>query len=108
MKKLLFVFIFTFLCIVSNAQSPYYYYYEGKKIYLSLNTEYAFLSLKEQNIPTDIKQHKIKVSDLQSDKSDRKQYKIQLNVTDLPAGIYYLHVGKKDKTPKIKTIIVSR
>ncbi|MDR2424684.1 MAG: T9SS type A sorting domain-containing protein, partial [Prevotellaceae bacterium] len=33
---------------------------------------------------------------------------IQLNVADLPAGIYYLHVGKKGKTPEIKTIIVNR
>jgi hypothetical protein len=31
---------------------------------------------------------------------------IQLNVADLPAGIYYLHVGKK--TPEIKTTIVNR
>ena len=33
---------------------------------------------------------------------------IQLNVADLPAGIYYLHVSRKGKTPEIKTIIVSR
>ena len=57
----------SFLCMVLNAQTPYYYYYEGQKQYLELNTEYAFLSLKEPIIPNDILQRNITFSDLKSD-----------------------------------------
>jgi hypothetical protein len=74
MKKLLFTLGITLLCVVVNAQTPYYYYYEGEKQYLSLNTEYAFLSVKDKKRPADIRQHKVKVSELQSDKSENKQY----------------------------------
>lgn len=79
MKKIRILLTVGFVLIsgMITAQSPYYYYYEGKKIYLSLNTEHAFLSLKEQNLPVDIKQRKLKTNELQSDKSDKKQYKMQ-------------------------------
>jgi hypothetical protein len=56
MKKLSFTIAITLLCLAVKAQTPYYYYYEGEKQYLSLNTEYAFLSLKEQKLPVDIQQ----------------------------------------------------
>jgi len=67
MRKLLFILGIIFLCIVSNAQTPYYYYYEGKKQYLLLNTESAFLSVKEQQLPVDMKQRGVKVTELRSD-----------------------------------------
>ena len=54
MEKLLFTFAFTLLCLAGKSQTPYYYYYEGEKQYLSLNTEYAFLSLNEQQLSADI------------------------------------------------------
>jgi len=56
MKKLAFTFTIILLCLVVKAQTPYYYYYLGEKQYLSLDTEYAFLSLKEQRLPDDIQQ----------------------------------------------------
>jgi|GEM_PF-1106415 len=75
MKKLLFILGISFLCITLNAQTPYYYYSKGQKQYLSLNTEYAFLSLKEPKVPEDILARHITYTDLISDKSDKKEYK---------------------------------
>jgi len=74
MKKLLF-FGITLFCLAGNAQTPYYFYnHKGEKVYLSLNTEHAFISVKEMQLPVDIKQRSIKTMELRSDKSDRKQY----------------------------------
>jgi hypothetical protein len=50
MKRIILFIGFSLLCLVINAQSPYYYYYEDKKQYLTLDTEHAFFSLKEANI----------------------------------------------------------
>jgi hypothetical protein len=74
MKKLLFISITLLLCVVSNAQTPYFYYYKGEKQYLSLSTEFAFLSLKETKLPESIKYFIVGASELQSDKSDKKPY----------------------------------
>ena len=52
MKKLFFTLGIILLCIVLNAQTPYYYYSDGKKQYLSLNTEHAFISVSEQQLPS--------------------------------------------------------
>jgi len=72
MKKTLFILCFMMFCFVLNAETPYYFYnYEGKKVYLSLNTEYIFLSSKEPSLPIDIVQHKFDYKEFQS---DRKQY----------------------------------
>ena len=53
MKKVsLFLLTATIACIVAQAQSPYYFYdNDGRKVYLKLNTEYAFLSVKEPQLP---------------------------------------------------------
>ena len=51
MKRLLFILGIILLCTVLNAQTSYYYYYDGKKQYLSLNTKHAFLSIEEQRLP---------------------------------------------------------
>ena len=77
MKKLSFTFTIILLCLAGKAQTPYHYYnYEGKKKYLSLNTGYAFLSLKEQQIPINILQrHNVVAVELSSDRTDNKQYK---------------------------------
>jgi len=76
MKKIYFILGVLSLCIISNAQTPYYFYgYEGVKVYLSLNTEYAFLSVKEPKIPVDIEQRGIIATEFRSDRSDKKQYK---------------------------------
>jgi hypothetical protein len=84
MRKLLFVFGFTTFYFIGNAQNfiadtqtqtSYYYYYEGKKQYLSLHTGYAFLSIKEQQLPDSIRQrNNISAITLRSDHSDKKQY----------------------------------
>ena len=74
MKQLLFIFGITLFSIFSNAQTPYYYYYNGKKQYLSLNTEYAFLSVKEPQQPVGIEQRSITVAAFRTDKSNKKQH----------------------------------
>ena len=75
MEKLLFTFAFTLLCFAGKSQTPYYYYYEGEKQYLLLNTEYAFLSLKEQQLPADIQQRtNVKTMELYSDRTEQYQY----------------------------------
>jgi hypothetical protein len=74
MKRLSLILGIMLLGIISNAQTPYYFYnYKGERIYLSLNTEYAFLSVKEQQLPVDIQQRNIRAGKLQSDRSDQKQ-----------------------------------
>jgi hypothetical protein len=74
MKRLSLILGIMLLCIVSNAQTPYYFYnYKGERVYLSLNTEYAFLSVKEQQLPVDIQQRNIRAGELQPDRSDQKQ-----------------------------------
>jgi len=67
MKKLLLILGIKFLCIALSAQTPYYYHYERQKQYLSLNTGYAFLSLKESKMPEDILARHITFTDLKSD-----------------------------------------
>jgi hypothetical protein len=74
MKKNLFILKITLLCIALNAQTPHYYHYEGGEQYLTLNTAYAFLSLKEPNIPDDILKRGITFTDLKSDRTDKKEY----------------------------------
>ena len=79
MKKVIFIFVFTLLWLVTKAQqTPYYFYnYAGEKVYFSLNTQHAFLSLKEQRIPESIQQRSVRIAELKSDKSDTKQYQNQ-------------------------------
>jgi len=78
MKKLLLTFGIILLCIVSNAQTPYYFYnYKEQKVFLSLNTQYAFLSLKEQQLPDSIMRYIIRATELRSDRSDKKQYQMK-------------------------------
>ena len=72
MKKILFVSGITLLCIVLNAQTPYYYYYNGERQYLSLNTEYAFLSVKGE-LPADVKLRGVKATVLQSNKNQHQE-----------------------------------
>jgi hypothetical protein len=75
MKRLSLILGIMLLCIISNAQTPYYFYnYKGERIYLSLNTEYAFLSVPEQRLPVDIQQRNISAGELRSDRSDQKQF----------------------------------
>ena len=101
MKNLLFIFEILLLNIALNAQTPRYYYYEKKKQYLSLNTEYAFLSLKKPNIPDDILQRNINYTELQSDNSNKKQYQgsfganrfyTRLDVTETLSEEQYLNL----------------
>jgi len=57
-------------------ENPYYFYnHEGKKVYLTLNTEYVFLSVNEPKMPAEISKRGIKASEFRSDNSDKKQYK---------------------------------
>ena len=65
---------FTLLCSLSNAQTPYYYYNKESKHYLTLDTEHAFLSIKEPQLSDSIKQRNMGATKLRSDYSDKNQY----------------------------------
>jgi subtilisin family serine protease len=115
MKKLIITLGLVLLYLISNAQTPYYYYYEGKKQFLSLNTGCAFISLKDQQLPADIKQRNVRVKELKSDKSDKKQYQKQkrknrfyteINFEDKMSDEQYLKLLADIKN-KNKDIIIS-
>ena len=56
--------------------TDYYYYSHGEeKVYLSLNTKYAFLSVKEPQLPANIAQRGINATEFHSDNGDKYQYK---------------------------------
>ncbi|MDR0368369.1 MAG: hypothetical protein LBH82_04425 [Bacteroidales bacterium] len=54
----------------AQKQTPYYYYYKGE----NLHTEYAFLSVKEQQLPDSINKRNISTSALRSDNVAKKQF----------------------------------
>jgi len=59
---------------MAKSQTPYYYYYSGEKQYLSLNTEYVFLSVKQQQLPDSIQQRNIRSAAFRADNSDKMYY----------------------------------
>jgi len=78
MKKFLFIFVITLMCLPTKAQTPYYYFVrEGDKEnisyhkeYLSYHTEYAFLSVKEPKLPVEMQQRNIQAAEWKYDKSE--------------------------------------
>ena len=65
----------------TKAQTPYYYYYNGEKQYLTLDTKHAFLSLKEQQLPDSIRQsNSIRATAFRADNSDKKQYQAKQGI----------------------------
>ena len=68
MKRLLSIIVMAILCFAVKAQTPYYYYnHWGEKEYLTLNTEFAFLSVKDSVLPDDILQRNIRADELKPD-----------------------------------------
>jgi len=58
-----------------TAQTPYFFYnHEKERVYLSLNTKYAFLSVREQKLPANIQQHNVGFTELKSDRPERGQF----------------------------------
>ena len=49
MKKLLFILGVMLLCSVLTAQTPYFFYQQGERLYLELDTRYAFISVANNN-----------------------------------------------------------
>ena len=47
---------------VRSDDSYYFYDHENQKVYLSLNTKHAFLSVKEAGLPTTISKYDIKTT----------------------------------------------
>ena len=75
MKKVLLFFIIVFSYLPLKAQTPYYFYdHKGEKVYLSLNTEYAFLSVKEKQLPDFVNQLNIQASEFRYDNAVKIQY----------------------------------
>jgi subtilisin family serine protease len=57
----------------AGGESPYYFYdHENQKIYLSLDTKYAFLSAKESALPSYISGKSIKATEFKTDLSLKK------------------------------------
>ena len=75
MRKAKLTFGFIILCFIAKSQTPYYYYYNGEKQYLTLDTKRAFLSVKEQELPNTIRQRNIRTTAFRADNSDKKHYK---------------------------------
>jgi subtilisin family serine protease len=75
MKKISLLIGFLFVSILVEAQDSHYYYYENEKQYLTLNTEYAFLSLEEVGISDNINQFVLSIDSLRSDGSANKQFR---------------------------------
>ena len=59
MRKLTLTLGLTALCFIAKAQTPYYYYYDGEKQYLELDTRHVFLSVKEPSVLDSITQRKL-------------------------------------------------
>jgi len=104
-----------YLTINAQETSYYFYNYKGEKVYLSLNTSCAFISLKEQQLPENIKKSNIvKAKELKSDKSDKKQYKnrkgknrfyTELNFNNKMSDKQYLHLLSDIKSENKDAII---
>lgn len=74
MRKLQTTLGFVLLCFILAAQTPHYFYnHKKERVYLSLNTRYAFLSVSEQVLPANIQQRNIRTTELRSDNTNRKQ-----------------------------------
>lgn len=72
---------FILLSIVVIGQTPYYFYnYQGEKVYLSLNTKYAFLSTQKSQLIKNIDLQNFTISELRSDGTDRKQFQSQKGI----------------------------
>jgi len=83
MKNFFLFILISVLCLPVKAQTPYYgFNHKGEKVYLSLNTEHAFLSVKEPQLPEGFAQRGIKADGFLSDKSDQRQY--QSKKRDVP------------------------
>ena len=59
-----------------NKDNSYYFYnHEREKVFISLNTKYAFLSVVEPQMPVEIALRGIEASEFKADNSDKKQYR---------------------------------
>jgi hypothetical protein len=63
MKKITLTLGIVLFCFIAKSQTPYYYYYGDKKVYLSLDAEHAFLSVKEPSVPDSIRQRNIRTTE---------------------------------------------
>ena len=58
-----------------SAQTSYYFYnHNNERVYLMLDTQHAFLSVKEAELPVGIQQRSINTAKFLSDKADQRQY----------------------------------
>ena len=50
-KRIYFLGLLLFLAVVGlHAQTPYFYYFDGKKQYFELDTRHVFVSTADENI----------------------------------------------------------
>jgi len=77
MKRILLILNFVALCFILKAESPHFFYnFKGNRVYLSLNTRHAFVSIREPllHLPATFERNNVRVRKLQSDRSDQKQF----------------------------------
>ena len=48
-KKIKLIGLLFFVFVGLNAKTPYFYYYNGEKQYLELDTRYVFVSVANEN-----------------------------------------------------------
>jgi len=76
-----------------NAQTPYYYYYGGEKMFLKLNTKRAFVSMTEENAAEILSVRNVNYQPLRVDKqsrSDQTRFWTVLNFEDRLSDEAYL------------------
>jgi len=72
--KLIGIFFILSIVGLNATQTPYYIYNKGERMYLQLNTKFAFLSLPTQDIPSNISERNVRISPMKSDNSSIKHY----------------------------------
>ena len=73
-KKMTSLGLFLYFSLVSiNAQTPYFYYYQGEKQYLELDTEHIFVSFVDENIAKSFSSYNVKYNPMQLDIPEGKR-----------------------------------
>jgi len=75
--KLIGLFFILSIVGLHATQTPYYFYSKNERVYLQLNTKFAFLSLPTQTIPENIRQLNVHISEMRSDNSAIFQYQAE-------------------------------
>jgi hypothetical protein len=108
MKKIIILLGFIFICSIQvNAQINYFYYYQGKKQYLELDTKHIFVSVADKNM-IDMVEPNIKKMPILADipekvqsRNNRKRFWTRLSIeNDLSDNLYLVKLSEMRKNSK--------